>query len=184
MMTADVLDAVAGLWRDTHAVFLNVGVVGTHTALLPWQDALIGRVWSLTRRWTRGGRPLVHHARAARLSWGQSMTTVEWWWDKIVSPHILQWGLFRHHWLHYIPSTLIHSSTTRALLQDYENAQSLDVVLRRDVTSLHITSDNVNNTMRFKVGSTSFVDVVSTSDNDAVPTSGTDVETMSKTRCI
>ena len=78
MTTTHVLDAVAGLWRDAHAVFEDVGVVGTHTVLDRQLAALLGRVWILTRRWTRGDRPLVHHARAAFLSWGQSVTTVEW----------------------------------------------------------------------------------------------------------
>ena len=43
--------------------------------------------------------------------------------------------------------------------------------------------NSVENTVRMKVGSTSFVNVVPTSENDVVPTLSIDVKTTSKTRC-
>ena len=68
VMTSFVVDAAASLRRAALSVDGDVSVVGAHAALGPWQAALLGRVGPLTRRETRRGRRLVHHAPAARQS--------------------------------------------------------------------------------------------------------------------
>ena len=49
----------------------------------------------------------------------------------------------------------------------------IDIICRRRIKTL---GTDIENTVRMKVGWTSFVDVVPTTDNDVVPTSSTDIE--------